>query len=1102
MTDPAPAAAAVGAPHPRELVRASAGTGKTFRISSRIVGLLAHGARPDEILASTFTRKAAGEILDRVLLRLARAALDDERAEKLAAHAAFRSDRGELVDRQDALDLLERLVRDLHRADVGTLDALFVRMARSYCLELGLPPVWTIADQPTAERLRSEAIQDVLAGGDAGTLVELVRASSRGETTSRVHDRLVDQVDELHGIFRQLDVDADAPWSPFRDAPSIDDPAAERRSLAAQIARVDAPRNKDGSPDSRWRDALDATAEDVEAGHWEALWSGGLGGKHLSGERSYYSKPFPGELVTLLERVRELAAAELAGAYDRQAGALGRLAERYDEALLDRLRDAGAYRFEDVTYQLGRGAEPVAGRDNLAHRLDRRSDHVLLDEFQDTSPPQWEAIRPLVDGVAGGRDPSRAMVVVADPKQSIYGWRGADPELVGRVGRRYDLEEDRLNRSYRSSPVVLEFVNRLFGDLASSPALAEVDLGPEVAAAWSTSFDEHMPAAPVRDAPGHVRVEAGPRDPGRSSDRPRLMARAADRVAELRAAAPGVTIGVLTRTNRAVARLIHELRLRGMEASEEGGTPVDDAAPVAAVLALLRLADHPGDRVARYHVASTPLGEVVDFHDIDDERAARRLATAVRRALIRDGYGPVLSGWAKQLADRVDPGELRRLEQLIELGFRWEERTGLRPSDFVRFAESQRMTDPLETPVRVMTVHQAKGLEFDVVVLPDLESSLTGGGRGGSAALPERDPLTGRVRRVFPYVRKALRPLFPEIEEAVRQDAAARLRDEISWLYVAVTRARHALYLIVAADDPERGPGSARSFARLVRSALEEVDDAVADGDVLWERGRADWHERRGQERPVEQRGEAGDRPASGAASGPADVTAGSGGLELRIDPSLPRTRIFDRRTPSDLEGGGTVDVGQLLDLDRGTVLRRGDVVHGWASRIEWIEDDVPADEELLRQARRAASRTPEPELRDLLESFRSWLTDASVREIFSREKTLVRLDVGTRAEGDVTLDVHTERPFALRVGDDLMTGIVDRLILVRSTRGVVGAEIVDFKTDDVPGDAAGPLADRVETYRPQLEAYRRAVASQLGLSGDDVAARLVFLRPGIVRDV
>ncbi|MEJ2540187.1 MAG: UvrD-helicase domain-containing protein [Gemmatimonadota bacterium] len=65
---------------PREIVRASAGAGKTFRISSRIIGLLASGEAPSDILASTFTRKAAGEILDRVLVRVAEAVLDPEKA--------------------------------------------------------------------------------------------------------------------------------------------------------------------------------------------------------------------------------------------------------------------------------------------------------------------------------------------------------------------------------------------------------------------------------------------------------------------------------------------------------------------------------------------------------------------------------------------------------------------------------------------------------------------------------------------------------------------------------------------------------------------------------------------------------------------------------------------------------------------------------------------------------------------------------------------------------------------------------------------------------------------------------------------------------------
>src|SRR5680860_927089 len=109
---------------PRELVLASAGTGKTFRISSRIIGLLASGSPAEEIFASTFTRKAAGEILDRVLGRLAEAALGEAAAHELSKHAFFES-RFEGSDFW--LGVLQRVVRDLHRVNIGTLDSFFVR---------------------------------------------------------------------------------------------------------------------------------------------------------------------------------------------------------------------------------------------------------------------------------------------------------------------------------------------------------------------------------------------------------------------------------------------------------------------------------------------------------------------------------------------------------------------------------------------------------------------------------------------------------------------------------------------------------------------------------------------------------------------------------------------------------------------------------------------------------------------------------------------------------------------------------------------------------------------------------------------------------------
>jgi ATP-dependent helicase/nuclease subunit A len=153
---------------PREIVLASAGTGKTFTLSSRMLGLLALGFPPETLLATTFTRKAAGEILNRLLLRLARAVLGDEKELKMAREALFYPPGDSEGQGPDDLfpNLLRSLIRDLHRVNVGTLDSLFIRIARSFSGDLGMPPDWTISDEPTALRLESEALQRILSGAN------------------------------------------------------------------------------------------------------------------------------------------------------------------------------------------------------------------------------------------------------------------------------------------------------------------------------------------------------------------------------------------------------------------------------------------------------------------------------------------------------------------------------------------------------------------------------------------------------------------------------------------------------------------------------------------------------------------------------------------------------------------------------------------------------------------------------------------------------------------------------------------------------------------------------------------------------------------------
>ncbi|MFP3947264.1 MAG: UvrD-helicase domain-containing protein, partial [Longimicrobiales bacterium] len=965
---------------------------------------------------------------------------------------------------------------------VGTLDSFFVRVAGSFALELGLPRTWSIADEPSSARLESEALEDILESTDRDEVLELIRALAGVDATRSVRERILDHARELRSLLHQIDPRARRPWHPFtEDEPPPD--REERNRVAERIERLRPPSNKDGTPNKSWRNALEAAAVAVREGDWDSVLGKGVGSKILEGETEFSRNAIEPRVREVFEEALELARRAIRADLDARSRALGTLAQRFDAALDTRQRRAGSFRFDDVTRMLG-GTDPLSGRSDLWYRLDQRARHLLLDEFQDTSLLQWEALKPLAEEILSGHAGERAAVIVADPKQSIYGWRGAEPELVHRVGQRFVLDRDRLRLSYRSSSRVLDFVNRIFGDMDRRSIWDDVPEDRTFVRDWLEDFEPHEAA---RALPGRVRLEVGPREESmRSDDRPLMMRRAAERIAGIRGRAPDFTVGALLRKNRNVPLLIAELRARGIEASEEGGTLLTDSPAVTAVLALLRLADHPGHTISRYHVARSPLGPRLGLDTHEDPASARALSRRVRRRLVHDGYGLTLDAWAEMLTSDAALGtrDHRRIAQLVELGFAWDGKSPtLRPGDFVRFVETEKVEDPTAAAVRVMTVHQAKGLEFDVVVLPELDLRLVGGGGRTPAALPERDSESGRILRIFPYVKSDARELVPEAEPAVSEDQRAALRDALGVLYVGMTRARFSLHLLVAAD-PDGGPTSASTFARLLREALDAHEDPVSDGDVLFEEGTDDWPERV----PDEER-----RPA-GHMSPPEPLE-----LDVHLASRGSRRRILPHRSPSELEGGEAVRLSDLLSLDedgsRASARRRGIVVHEWCRRIGWLEDGLPGPDRLLSSGRRAAPEMSEGELRSLRDDFFGWLEFPEVRRVLSRDDT---------AHGEEDVQLEREWPFAVRRGDEIVEGIVDRLVLFLDGDGrVVRARILDFKTDRVesgkgrraPG--ADPIHPFVERYRPQLEAYRDAVSRAHAVESAKVEALLVFLPAG-----
>jgi len=1065
---------------PRELVIASAGSGKTYHLTTRFIQLLAMGSPPNEILASTFTRKAAGEILERIIERLAKGAGDADEARQLAKDTGHEP----LSDMTECRALLISVLADLHRMNVGTLDSFFVRVAQSFFQELGLAPGWTIADNLLEKRLLTDTVQTALSEMETSELAELLRALNLDHSKRRIHEDLRALVDDLIFIQRHLDPDLTGHWQPEFGEPTRSATIDVQRKANDLVTRLEAlpiPKNKTKpyEPNKNWSKAINNAVLAITDRDWASVLGTGIGAKVMKEETEFQRKHIPPDFEEIFKAAKDLARAELSPRYRRRSKAMGRLAELLERVFRDVQHRVGAYRFNDIGYLLG-GDDPTGGRDDLQYRLDQQVRHILLDEFQDTSLLQWRALQPLADELLSGHLGERAGVIVADPKQSIYAWRGARPGLARQVGRDYALERESMTKSYRSTPEVIRFVAKVFDKekLPNNEVLEEFSVGEKVASDWLEDFTQ-IEAAKHQHEVGHVCIHLAPaEEQGRRRGKPiRLLGRAAEIVKCLHENMPTRSIGVLVRSNDVLSHIMDELQALNVPASGEGGTSLTDTPPVNALLSLLKLADHPLNTAACYHVACSPVSEVVGFKDYEDEGAARDLAITVREELVSEGYGPTLARWVRGLANRCDVREVKRLLQLVDLGYRWDDRATLRPSDFVRYVTEESVQSSSSAVVQVMTIHKAKGLEFDVVVLPELYPTLLRG--GDDQTICERDRETGNFLQVYPYVNQQLRPLFPKLEQLHDEQDEDALRNELSVLYVALTRARYALHLVCPPEESSR----AKNNARLIRDALDLSDDEANEG-ILYERGDPRWFDKVGEE-PV---------TTAAAAEFAKKVRSPVGDHELLGVSVAEPTRNLARRSPSSLEGGSSVDLALHLNLDTGRAMRRGSVVHEWLEQVEWIEDGVPDDRSLQASARKIDPRMSTPEVTALIGEFRGWIETKDIRSALSRGT----YDVSTGG----LARVENEMPFVRKVGAEIQEGFIDRLVLIEQGGRIVGAEVLDFKTDKIQSGDEAQLEERKTHYEPQIAAYCDAVSERYGLAASEVTGKLVFLDIGVVAPV
>ncbi|MEX0655572.1 MAG: UvrD-helicase domain-containing protein [Phycisphaeraceae bacterium] len=1068
---------------PHRVIRASAGAGKTYQLTLRYLRLLAAGAEPESILATTFTRKAAGEILARVLGRLALAADDDKERANLARDLQV-----ELTE-ADCQGLLAHLVRRLHRLAISTIDSFFNRIASTFRFELDLPLDPQLMDEghPVVRQLRLEAIEAMLADhDDLDALLDLLRRLHHDTTARPVMQAIDGIVTNLYDLYRQ------APQRETWDKLAIPPGLLQRVDLMAAIeALTGAAVHLPG--DKRWATAHGKSRDTALDQQWDVFLNVGLSKAIAAGNEGYYRKPFPPALLEAYEQLIAHARASQIDQLRRQTLATFDLLHHFDHHYA-RLRSRNqVVLFSDLTHKLAHDL-PMRGEDLLMevyYRLDAQVAHLLLDEFQDTSLDQWRVLAPFAEEIRDhGPDPNasgRSFFAVGDAKQAIYGWRGGCAELFDEVETAFPGASLPLSVSWRSSPVVLNAVNRVFGNLQHCDAL---DKDAAAVERWQAGFEKHEATKKNRDLPGYVRlVTSRPELPDAPSaddeDADDLDALAdaphesfvAEQVRAMHEQDRSKSIAVLVSTNKAVHGLIYALRKLGLRVSGEGGNPLTDCPAVNAVLSALTLADHPGHTAAAFHVANSPMGAAVGLNSTAGAARAE-VALRIRRSLLSDGYAATLTKWVRQLAGSCEPRSLTRLMQLVDLAEQFTPTTSLRSSQFVAYVEATNVEEPSPASIRVMTVHAAKGLEFDVVVLAQLERKLS----GRWEVLIDRPTPTGEIEAVYRNPDQALRDQVAQLGPPYEAQRAAERAEDLCNLYVAMTRAKHALHMIVKPNRPKQD-GSPRSlglcFAAIVRDTLAMEDDDYAGEQVLYEAGDADWAVK--ARRP--DASESDEDPLSPETPSPGPSQGKGSELKLRLAaPPAGSRRAWVTVSPSSLEHGGQVRGSELLNLEAGQARLRGTLMHAWFESVGFVEDGMPDEAALRATAQRVTPGASEAWLAEQMRGFEAMVAKPAVRAVLER---------------DGADDLWRERSFAVVEEGRMMRGQFDRVAVWRDAAGrAERAMLVDFKTDRA--DAAR-VRELVEVYRPQVEAYRRAIGRLLRLEATAVAARLAFVDAGEV---
>jgi ATP-dependent helicase/nuclease subunit A len=1064
------------------LLQAPAGSGKTTVLTQRLLRLLAEVDEPEEILAITFTRKAAAEMRARVLKALRgeidMASAQGRRVQALAAAALQRAAvRG------------WNLAQDPGRLRIQTIDSFNFRLASQLPVTAKAGGALAITDRPRELYHRAARATLVVAEDDPELSADVEFLFERLDNHWSNVERLLANMLQERGHWLRYVLGHEPQALCARITESL--AHIVRDHLTAACSRIPvALRAEAGS--LAGAGLLESGPECLAA--WKRLalltltrqgeWRKPNGVNKTLGS-AYEAAAAKDALRACLERFAGVAGARealvelnslpAATLYESDAAAIMALSRVLRAAAIQLQAEFAIAGRVDHTYIAGaaRAALADAGLPtDLALRTGLSLRHILVDEFQDTSLAQFDLVEALTTGWEQGD--GRTLFVVGDPMQSIYQFREAE---VGLFLRARDsgigsvrLEALQLARNFRSTPDLIEWTNDAFTSLFP----ASDDLR-----ASAVAF---TPSLAGRSAPPRFREAVEMRL--FADDRESETAAITERIAGLRAEDPAATVAVLVASRSHAAPIMTALEARGVDAIGVDLIPLRDLSVVRDIVALLLALHHLGDRTAWLAVLRAPwcglsLGALTSLSHrgdskllweamSDTERLAhcsptegdrlRRVRSVLEAALETRDSLP-LADWLEMTwlglgaADAYPKQDLRHARAfLAALSDRaaageWDGPQDLDSLLGDLYAQPQASTS---NPVQLMTIHRAKGLEFDHVFVPSLDRDLN---RGREPLLrwldlPRRHGESDLVMAPVPAIGDAAGGDVGVYLKRLTSKRAAN--EQTRLLYVAATRSRQTLYLSAAPKTKPDGTVAPRTGTLLA---------------CLWPALAPDFTAGMSMPTASKTRAEA---VAATAKTPLRRLSADWAPPTFEASPELPRLPIGHQSLePPEFSWVG--ETGRHI----GTVVHAA--LEAFASLpVLPARSRIEADRETyLHQLRRHG--VPESDLARaaalVVEALTRTVDDERGRWIFAPQHR----------------ESHSELALT-GIASGRLTGVViDRSFVDRDgTRWVI-----DFKTSRHEGSGLDTfLEQELERYRSQLETY---VALARGLGPNPVRAGLYF---------